>query len=187
MAKSQIVQIEACAPRNRQVIFKPIGSAIRGRVDFSDCRNQTEQLMRRFYPQPVPGQRICIDFATGQKWIAEPLYLDEHESLRAEILQRGYKLPPKRVDYESESLVTWCYHAHRLIESGLARIVEGELPNWEDFTETPRKRFISHETKSDEAKLADVHNALLKSIDANTAMLQQLIERIPGSRPTSTK
>lgn len=181
MAKSQIVEVEACAPMGRQVLYRPIGKAIRGRMDFSEPRNKTQQILRKSYPVPVPGQRICIDFATGEKWIGEPLHLEAYEELRAQILSRGFKLPPKKEEYESESVTTWVYHVQRLIDSGLARVVEGELPRWQDLEGEPRKRFISNETKSESAKLTDVLEKMSASLDANTAMLAALTERIAGA------
>jgi hypothetical protein len=184
MVKSQIVEVEAVAPQNRQVHFWPAGKTLRGRMDFSEPQNKTQAALRKPYPTPVPGQRVCIDFASGEKWIAEPLHMEQYEEMRAQILQRGYKLPPKKEQYASESTTTWVYHLQRLIDAGLARVVEGELPRWEDMEGKPRKRFISNDYQSETAKMTDVLERMATATEANTKMLVALAEKIAGKTST---
>jgi len=178
--KTQYCEIEIAAPQSRPVFFKPIGRALRGRVDLSASQSDRDKSVRQVWPEVIPGQRICFDFATGDRFIAEPLHREEFAELRAKITAKHKALPKKRDNCGSESLVTWVYHCHRLVSAGLARIVEGELPPWESFGEDPKRRFISPETKSDAAKMTTMLEHMTVSLDANTEMLRALTERIAG-------
>ena len=177
---SQIVEVEFCCPHRWNVLFRPIMAKCRCRIDLSRARTTTARKARDAWPEPIPGERVCIDFATGKKWIRDPLHDDEHEELRAKVLLRGWKLPPKRVEYDSESVVTWVYHLRKLVDAGSARVIVGELPPVESFDELPKTSFIVSRQPDALAAMVDAIASLAESTRANTAMLQALAERIAG-------
>lgn len=181
MAKSKIVEVEFVSAKNRDVFFKPIQGRVRGRKDYSNPRTKREQKARENWPEGMPGQIAGIDLATGERYIREPLHDEAHEQLRAKIIRKGYSLPPKRASYDSESVCTWVYHMQRLVDVGVARITEGELPPVDSFEgEKPKTRFITNAVLDSNDKLIDTLGTLKESIEANTQMLVALAARIAG-------
>lgn len=177
VTKSKVVEVEMVTPNNRQVYFKPIGHKLRGRMDFTTARTRKEEDARKAWPEPVPGQRVCLDLGTGERYVREPLYDEDCEQTRAKIIRKGYGLPPKRADYGGENMATWVHHLHKLINAGLARVVEGELPNVEDFDEEPRTRFITSEKKSDEARLTETIIPLTKAVERLADRVDAVIQQ----------
>jgi hypothetical protein len=70
------------------------------------------------------------------------------------------------------------YHASKLIGAGLARVVVGELPDWETLGEKPRKSFISNERKSEEQRTRDVFEKLATATDRLCDVAEAILNRI---------
>jgi hypothetical protein len=171
---SKILEVEMTHPRRRHIIFKPLGPNARGlrcRIDMSNARTKTEQAIRQAWAEPIPGERLCIDFATGEKYIREPLHDEQFEQQRALILSRGWKLLPKKDIIAAETVATWVYHLTRMVAGGSARVVLGELPPLDSLEGEPRKSFIVDRPKNPNEKLTEV-------LDQVATLLGAIIERM---------
>lgn len=184
---SQIVEVEFCSPKRWNLLFRPIMAKVRCRIDMSLGRSARERALAQHWKYPIPGVRACIDFATGRKWLCEPLHSEEFEDVRRLILNKKLELPKKKIEYDSESVATWVYHLQKLVDAGSARVVVGELPPVESLGEVPRTSFIVSRKLDASATLVDAIAALAESTRANTVMLQALAERIAGKSAASTK
>ncbi len=175
---SQIVEVEFCSHRRWNLLFRPIMAKVRCRIDMAMGRSARERALQQHWKEPIPGVRACIDLATGKKWLRDPLHDEEFEEVRARILNKKFELPKKKIEYDSESVVTWVYHLQKLVDAGSARVIVGELPPVESFDELPKTSFIVSRQQDASATLVDAITALAESTRANTAMLQALAERI---------
>jgi len=173
-ATGNVLECEAVSPNGRKLFFRPIGRAIRGRVDFSTGESERSFRLKKAWPEPVPGQILGINLDTGEKYVREPLHDNEQTNNRQRVLGRGLALPPERVPFESESLVTWAYWLAKAIESGDLRIVRGKLPSIDSLDGEPRKHFI---TEPQQNKTADVMEKLVKTLDLNMKVMRAMLKK----------
>lgn len=182
------VEVEMCAPFDRQISFRPIRRVLRGRVDFSRGTTKTAVAMRDAWPEPIPGQIVGIS-ETGEKYIREPLYDKEHVKVAQRIKNKGMMLPDERESFASESIVTWLYWLRRIVDAGHGRVVKGTLPPIEELEPTPRRKprdeskarksFILDEPEESAIeKLADAMDRLATNVAQNTVIMQRLLEKL---------
>lgn len=190
-AKQDVVEIEVRSDNGNKLYFSPTGKSLRGYIDFATVKSRIAQQCRDRFPEPVPGKIIGINRMTGEKYIREPLYDPEHSTVRKRV-EKMHALDLQRESIDSESEVTWLYWMRRAVDGGLARIVQGELPDRYSFpgeerpTESkdgkPRKNFIIDQEESQAAKFATALNSMADAINANTAVLGKLLERLDAKK-----
>jgi len=181
VTSAKYVEVEICNAKRRRVQFRPLGAnalPLRSRTDASNARNAREQAFNERWPLPIPGERVWIDFAAGTKGIREPLHDEEYEQQRALVLSRGFKLLPKKRVIDSESVTTWAFHLHKLVNAGSARVVVGELPPLDTLEGEPRKSFVTDRKKDANEKLADVMDRFATALDKVAALLGNILERM---------
>jgi hypothetical protein len=167
MAKT--LEIEISGPRNESLHFRPIGRSIRGRFDLN---NDTEPLARmkiNEWPQPIPSQRLGIDLEKGEGYILEALHEAEHAAIRERIELKGMKLAPARETFASVDVPTWLFWLKQAVQSGLARVVAGVLPD--KIEGEPRKSFVSAERPQREDRL-------LTAMENQNRLLEALLAKL---------
>lgn len=173
-----VVEVEVSASNGRKLFFRPIGRAVRGRVNFADARTPSEFQRAQRWPEPVPGAVLGINLDTGEKYLRDPIHDDEYTSVRQRILRYGFQLPPAREEFDSESLATWVYWLQRAVDSGCARVVQGKLPPVESLEGEPRKSFISNPRRNPNANMVEAFNAMAKAVENQTKVLEALIKKL---------
>jgi hypothetical protein len=113
---------------------------VRGRCLGSRFRDKEERFtMMEEWPD-VPGQRLRLDTDKGTAAVVEPLQADEHAALRSKLTAKAFAIPQALEEFASAHVPTWLYWMKRAVETKLARIVRGQLPDKIDGT--PRKQFL---------------------------------------------
>lgn len=166
MARTQTIEVEFDGPKNQSVYFRPLQRKIRGRFDAHRVVNGG-RLMQKF-SDPIPGQRLQVDPATGAVTLFEPLHDNEHAATRERIEASGAKLGPQYEDLGRCDVVTLAYWLRSLIDDGLAKLMSGELPKMEG---KPQTRFHSAEQPDPIEKLGD---AIEKQTEVITRLLGKL-------------
>lgn len=177
VAASQVIEVEVAGPNGRRLHFTPAGRPVRGLLDFASAQTKSALSLRDRWKTPIPGQVLGVDVGTGDKYIREPLHEPKYATLRQVIAKRSLSLAPEREDFESETTESWLYWMRRAVDSGLARVIKGELPPLDSFPANVKKDFIfapPPPTAND--RLAATLGSLAKAIDANTAVLAELIK-----------
>lgn len=136
----QAIEIEVDGPHNENLRFRPLQRRIRGRFDIQRVGEPLAKLKAHEWPTPIPAQRLGIT-ADGDGYLLEPLHDAEYAALREKIGKGGKRLEPPVQEFESIHLPSWLYWMRRAVESGLARVVKGKLPDKIDGE--PRKDFIN--------------------------------------------
>jgi hypothetical protein len=125
MVKS--VEIEIDGQHNEALHFRPLQRNIRGRFDLMRIGEPMAKVKASEWPVPIPSQRLGID-RDGTGYILEPLHEAEFAPLREKIEGQGMRLEPKLQEFDGVHLPSWLFWIKRAVESGLAKIVNGELP-----------------------------------------------------------
>jgi hypothetical protein len=160
------VEIEIDTDRNSNLYFRPLQRAIRGRFDWNRIREPQARLKAHEWPLPIPPQRLGID-AEGNGYLTEPLHDEEHAAIRERIEDKlGQKLEPARQTFPAAHLPTWLYWLKRAVESGIARLVHGQLPT--EIEGTPKKNFIHAEAPPNSA------DKLTVALQEQTAAFKEL-------------
>ena len=133
------VEIEIDGSHNENLHFRPLQRAVRGRFDFMRIGEPMAKVQAAQWPTAIPGQRLGID-ADGTGYVVEPLHDDEHALIKEKIEKQGMKLEPELQIFDGIHLPSWQYWLKRAVESGLATIVSGKLPD--KIEGKPRKNFI---------------------------------------------
>jgi hypothetical protein len=147
---ANVIEIEVDNAQNGQLHFLPIGRSLRGRFDPARDTEPQARLLLIDYPRGVPGQRLALDADAGTAWLTDGLHDAEHKEAREKLKRKGYALPPEREELtlQKGDVPTWLYWIKRAVESGLARLVRGKLP---DKIEGPvKKSFVVPERKPDQ-------------------------------------
>jgi hypothetical protein len=147
---ANVIEIEPDTAGNNSLHFMPIGKTIRGRFDYARDSEPQAALLKNAFGGVVPGQRLGIDLDAGEGYVVEPLHEAQHKGVRAVIERKGLALAAERQTFSLPSKddhATWVYWFKRAVESGLAKLVKGRIPDKLDGT--PRKQFITTERKPD--------------------------------------
>ena len=163
---SGVIEVEIDAPNNANLYFGPTQSRVRGRFDVRRIAEPEAAKLINRWPDPIPGQRIALDPATGEGEIVEPLYSPEHAALREKIAARGCKLEAERQVFTADA-ATWLYWIAGAIEAGLAKLVRGSLPA--ELPGKPQTRFhsVAH---------VDPIDRLAAAMEKQNEMLAELIK-----------
>ena len=165
MVKSTRVAIEIDGPQNQNVYFRPLLRKVRGGFDLHRCKEPNAGKLHSTWPEPIPGQRLELDLATGKGAIVDPLYEEKFAALREKIENRGQKLGPERENFPTD-VSTWVYWMQELVTGGKAKLVEGDFPK---LTDTPQTRFHSTEHP-------DPIDRLAAAMEKQNELLTKLVE-----------
>lgn len=152
--------VEFDGENNQQFLFQPLGKRIRGRFDVHRVPNGGK-LLSRWGAEPIPSQRLEFNPATGDGAILEPLWDAQHSATRERIERQGRRLPPGREVFNLDP-ATCVYWLRPLIESGKAKVIQGDLPDRVDGV--PQKRFHSTAEPEPLDRLTDVLEKLLNKL-----------------------
>jgi hypothetical protein len=158
---ANVIEVEPDTKNNSSFHFMPIARTVRGRFDFRRVTEPQALLLTVKYPEPIPGQRLGLDLDAGEGFIAEPLHEPAHKGTRATIEKDGFALPPAKETFpvQKADYPTWLYWLKRAVESGLCKLVRGELPA--KIEGKPRKQFITTPHVDKREKTIDRLTALL--------------------------
>jgi len=168
------IEIEIDGKRNEAFHFRPLGRNVRGRFDLTRETEPLAMMKRNEYPLPIPSQRLGLDLESGEGYVAEPLHDIEHTAVRDVIERRGFKLPVDREAFAAVHVPTWLFWIRRAVESGLARVVKGELPA--TIEGEPQKSFI---TKQPEPKTDD---RLVAAIERQNELMAALLAQFASKK-----
>ena len=125
--KDTCLEIEIDA-NNTSVLFPPLGDRrLRGRFDFGDCAAPNALQSGRAWGGEIPGQIIGVDLENQTGYVREPLH--DMPDLKEQVAKRNRSLSPKEERMKSIDFGLWCYWLGRLVESGYAKVLRGELPS----------------------------------------------------------
>ena len=128
MAKTEsAVAVEFDTPRNSNVRFAPLRRTLRGRFDISRDTEPNAGQLRSKWPEPIPGQRVEYDFASGEGFIVEPLHEARFAAIRERIEALGMKLPKEREAFILDQ-ATFNHWMAGLIATGDAKLLSGTMP-----------------------------------------------------------
>jgi hypothetical protein len=129
MVKSEPLVVEADTPSNCDLFFPPLNRSLRGRFEFRRIPEPKAAMLAAQWPETeIPGQRVEIDSATGKAAVVDPLYEARHEATRRKAEKAGWTLGPAREEIEAVDVSAWLRWIKRAVDSGLARVVQGTLP-----------------------------------------------------------
>lgn len=145
------VEITIDSPRNSCAYFRPLDRSVRGRFMLSRVKEPTAMSFRDRIPEDVAGQTIGIDTDTGTGYLMEPLHQDER--VKAYAAKRGKRLEPARQEFAGVEVNAWLFWMRRLVDSGLARVVNGKLPETVEYDPPPR---FGKQPKRGNARLREI-------------------------------
>ncbi len=145
--------IEADTPSDGNVFFPPAQERVRGRFDATRRvgRNPDAAALLGQWTKPVPGQRIAIDTTAGEGSIIEPLRTDEENASIVELFNKRSIKVPESQSFSGIHVPSWLAHMKALVQSGLARVVEGKVPDKIDGK--PKKSFVTNDEPDPEEQL----------------------------------
>jgi hypothetical protein len=164
------VEIEIDGAANECLHFRPLQRSVRGRFDFSRLREPMAGTMRSAWPDAIPSQRIGI--AGGDGYLLEPLHTQEHSQTRERIEGQGMKLADARETFTGIHRATWLHWMKRAVESGIAKVVSGKLPD--HIEGEPQLSFITKREPSDTSRLAT-------AIEQTNVLLAELVASAKGN------
>ena len=121
------------------------------------------------WPVPIPSQRLGID-PDGNGYIREPLHDGEFAPIKEKIEKMGMKLEPAVQEFPAIDLPTWLFWMQRAVESGLAKVVGGKLPD--HIEGKPKMNFVLNEPPT------SATDKLTAAIERQTTMFAKLLERL---------
>lgn len=138
----ETIEIQVAGPNNDSLAFRPLQRTIRGRFDLNNVNEPKAMALRATYPQPIPGQIIGIDPNTNEGYIREPLREERYAAIRERIEAQGLKLASCEEKFMGVDPLTWAYWMRRAVDSGLAHVVKGKLPERIDASKIQRNSIV---------------------------------------------
>lgn len=182
-----VVEIEVNDQRNSSLHFLPVSRVVRGRFEAVRasrfCKGAVGLLTQ--WPEPIPGQIIGLNLETGEGYIREPLYDEQHTAvfhrLESRLKKVNQRIGDKRKLFEGVHAPTWLYWMKRAVESKQAVLVEGRLP--EVIEGEPKTSFYFPHEKSESLRMAEAIERQAAATQEQTAVLTKLLaELIKGKR-----
>ncbi len=168
--KSNTIEIEFDTPKNANVCFQPLTRTFRGRFDVRRMKDGGRLFST--WPEPIPGQRLSVNFDSGECEIIEPLWEPAFAAIRERIERKGMTIAPGREPAKLDP-ATAHHWLKGLIETGDCKIVSGELPA--KVEGKPQLRFHSVE-QLDPVESSIV--ALTSAIQQQTDLLGKLLSKL---------
>ncbi len=179
MAKNGVCEVLVEGDHNESVRFPALGDKkIRGTLNFTRIPAATAMALTRRYGREIPGQILGFDPGRRTGYVKEPLREERHRDLREKLADRlNCDFAPEREDVslpDDDRVATWCYWLVRLVESGHARVVRGELPDMATMPGTPRKRMFKPQPDRQERLL----EGILDMMQSQGKLLEALAGKI---------
>ena len=152
--------------KNRNLLFPPLRRRIRGRFDVA--RMPEPGRLRTEWAEPIPGQLLALNPATGAAALVEPLRGAEHAGLREKIERRGLRIAEEREDLGPVHVPTWLHFMRLAVDAGMARVVSGELPERNEIEGEPQMDYVTRRQPSPIDRLT-------AAIERQTAALEKLL------------
>ena len=169
----QALEIEIDGPRNEALLFAPLQRSIRGRCDLMRLGAPECILEAQKWPGPIPSQKLGID-PDGNGYLEEPLHAPEFSPHRERIEKKmGMKLEPAVQEFPGIHLPSWLFWIKRAVESGIAKVTKGKLPDVIDGK--PRLNYVLAEP---EATNTDKLTAALQQQTAAFNRLSDVIVKL---------
>ncbi len=169
MSKTNLVVIEVDTPQNSNVLFRPEQKTVRGKFDLHRVKEPNAGKLHSLWPEPIPGQQISLDLISAEGCFVDPLYDEKFQAIRERIEGMGQKLPPQREVFQGADIATWVFYMRELVNSGKAKLIEGEFPKI-DETKVQR-RFFSTERP-------DTNDRLVAAIERQNELMGQLLNKL---------
>jgi len=163
------VEIEIDGERNESLYVRPLQRSIRGRFDLNRVGEPMARMKTYRWPVPILSQRIGID-QDGVGYLSEPLHDGAHAPIKERIEKQGQRLEPELQTFANIHQPTWLFWIKRAVQSGLARVVGGSLPDKIDGK--PRMNFIV------DRPAETTGERLTAAIERQTIVLEKLLERL---------
>lgn len=172
LTMARIAEIEIATKECRNLYFAPIQRRIRGRFDFRDVAEKESGKFVKDWPA-IPGQRLHLNFDTGEAAIVEPLRDAENESLRMRLeTSFARRTPIAREEFKGIDTATWAYWMRRAIDAGHAKLVAGKLPEGE----------IPGAKREWSDKKPDPIQSLAEAIKEQSSMIAQLLQAVVAKK-----
>lgn len=175
VATHSIVEIEIDDPTNANLYFRPLKRKLRGRFDLHRVKDSTAMKSAAKWPDPIPGQRLSLDFEARTAVIRDPLHDPDQAANRRRIEQEGVALPPAAQVIANVDVATYRHWMQRAVESGVARVVAGEFRTVDG---KPQTVFFSTPRADPTADLAVAINRMADAQEQQTKVLAALVERL---------
>ena len=163
------LEVEIDGPHNEQLHFAPLQRNVRGRFDFMRIGEPMSKIKAVEWPVPIPSQRLGID-PDGNGYIREPLHDGEFAPIREKIESQGMKLEPAVQEFPGIDVVTWLFWLKLAVESGLAKVVSGKLPD--KIEGTPKMNFILNEPPTSAV------DKLTSAIERQSQLFERVLEKL---------
>jgi hypothetical protein len=161
-----LIEVEFDTALNANVQFPPLQRTLRGRFDVRRMKDPGRLFSE--WPEPIPGQRLSVNFDSGECEVIEPLWNAEFGATRERIESKGLKISPGRESVQAQP-ATLHYWLKELIDTDKVKIVSGELPA--KVQGTPQLRFHSQERP-------DAVDRLAEAIERQTAAIEKLLSKL---------
>lgn len=167
--KAVPIEIEIDGSHNENLRFRPLQRSIRGRFDLNRVAEPMARLKSAELPLPIPGQRLGID-PDGTGFIAEPLHDDAHAPIRERAAKAGMTLEPAVQEFPGIDLATWYFWLAKAVESGIAKVVKGKLP--EKIDGEPKRNFLFADPKPSPV------DKLTAAIERQSVLFEKLLAKL---------
>ena len=170
--RSELLEVEVDNEKNHDLFFGPLGRRLRGGYDVHRAakHDKDAHALATQWPEPVPGQRLALNVETKQGHLIEPLHEDRYAAIREKIADRKFaRLEPAETTFANVDVATWLHHIKCAVEAGVAKVVNGKLP--ETIEGTPRKFFHGEQRKSETETLTE-------AIGKQTAAFERLADSL---------
>ena len=171
------VEIDSARPANANLHFLPLRRSVRGRFELSRVCEPHAHNPSGPLAEPVPGQVIGINFKTGCGYIREPLRHADHEEMRERLAKSALRSPKRREEFATIDLPTWLHWLKRTVESGVAKIIVGELPA--TIEGEPKLDFIRPRRKDPRDKMLD---RLASVVEEQSKQIDKLIQAVAAKK-----
>jgi len=163
------LEVKIDGSHNEHLYFRPLQRSIRGRFDLNRIAEPMARLKSAKLPEPIPSQRLGIE-PDGTGYVTEPLHEAKYAPIKEKILKAGMQLEPALQTFDDIDRASWLFWIKRAVESGLAKVVAGKLPDKIDGK--PKMNFIVNEPGPSST------DRLTAAIQEQTALFRKLLERL---------
>jgi hypothetical protein len=171
-----LLKLEFDLANNNNVLFPPLGTHIRGRWELARVKEPSALEHKERLGDSFPSQRLVLNLDKSELAVIEPLHEEKHRVEKQRIEQR-LKLqlpvpgPPVKVH-----MPTCLFWARRLVEDGMARVVEGSMPA--DNGGKPRLKVFGQEAPDMSPEIV----ALKASLERQQQQIDQLLALLTEQR-----
>lgn len=163
-----VVVIELDDKKNRCILFPPADEVLRGRREAANDTGRSSHALYNTLPT-IPGIHIAVDLDEKAVGYFDPLGLPKYKDVLEKVSnftgvmsrEKSKPVPGKRWrNANQETINTWLWAMRVLVEDGMARLVQGEIPDIAGLAVVDRYNWANggknrvKKVSSDEADLA---------------------------------